>query len=92
MVFSIGVLKSSINNCRNIFAPIKPQTIQINTGSIKYTPGPATDTIVFSKNSSTYFNKQLKNLYNIDSNIKDPVLARKTLDVVSDFCKINKKF
>lgn len=91
MVFSIGVLKSSINNCRNIFAPIKPQTIQINTGSIKYTPGPATDTIVFSKNSSTYFNKQLKNLYNIDSNIKDPVLARKTIDAVSDFCKINKK-
>ncbi len=91
MLFSIGTFKGCVNNCRNILAPLKPQVMQFN-GRVQYVPaGLATDTIQLSSKGCNFINKQLKNLYNIDSNIKDPKLAQKTFDAVEDFCKLNKK-
>lgn len=78
--------------CSRLFAPIKPQVLEgVSVSNLRLAPNPARDVVQLGCNTAAVINKNLKSLYNIDSNIKNPELAKRTLCAVEDFVNVNKK-
>lgn len=92
MVLTLGNIKTSVGACSRLFAPLKPQVLEnINVSGLRLAPCAAGDVFSLGKNSAAAINKSLKTLYNIDSTIQNPDLAKRTLSAVEDFVNVNKK-
>lgn len=92
MVLTLSNIKTSVGVCGRLFTPLKPRVLEnINIKGLKLSPYVAEDIFQPSQNSAVAINKNLKTLYNIDSNIINPDLAKQTLSAVEDFVNVNKK-
>ena len=68
----------------------KPQNVtNININKLKYVQNTGEDVFEL-KNTATKINLQLKNVYNIESEISNPEISKRVLSTVEDYCNVNK--
>ena len=86
----LNLAGKGVNLLRKSVLCTKPQYVtNINLNRLKYVQNTGEDVFEL-KNTATRINLQLKNLYNIESEISNPEISKRVLSTVEDYCNVNK--
>ena len=86
----LNLAGKGVNLLRKSVLCTKPQNVtNINLNRLKYVQNTGEDVFEL-KNTATRINLQLKNLYNIESEISNPEISKRVLSTVEDYCNVNK--